>query len=382
VNGSYAAKKTLDDIDISLSMQNSRIHVTNASVSSKSKMVFIPAAVIVSGQDQDVAKKNFDEAKNNVEKTMQQLEFSLEEEEDRQTTLLQQLMDEDGDCDYTGNDDGDYDVKPLQIMNSNPNSNSTTAGGSFPGYLIHIGNKSPAKMSGSNHTMANPMRYDTSNITDIGHAIENMRPPAVRTTVAAAAAATADKADEDEDEDQVQDQDKSPIEIDDEIEDDIKIDLSVIPRPPSERNNYSGGNNRRNNPNIGTFIKIEKSLSEAQEQELAFADEEIRRKKKLNTLTNRMLIEGKEAKQEQRQATTSKNSLEEKNSKKNPKLNLPILSIDTKEILSLSLEAPPLTLDDSPTYSSETLTRAPSPIQRKYEGMVMIKTSKLNLSPR
>ncbi len=126
-----------------------------------------------------------------------------------------------------------------------------------------IGNKSPARMSGKNTTMANPQPYYSANITDIGHAIGIMRMPLNNDN------------DEEIDEQRIEN-------------DQIEKTRSFDPIEPPSRESLKG-------PDTGAILSIKSGLSSSQEGELAFLDEEKRRKHDLSTLRNQMQIQATSA---------------------------------------------------------------------------------------
>ena len=280
----------------------------------------VKSTAIVAAAEAAAEKSQSSVLQRRLQIELRELEEGMQEEEARQGCLLQALMQQQGVHFRQGEDEILGGVTPTLLLGDTPEQQlgalarqlavaprqrplsppvllisapgplgSSTADGYCnsgypsvpPSHLFEahgseafFGNKSPARLtSGSNTTMSNPRRYDTSNITDIGSAIENMRLPRAATESEESAGG-----------------DKAPVHVpvDAEAEDDANgaADSAAGFDPVELWPGAKAGGAQ------GAVLSIRSGLSASQEQEQAFLDEERRRRRNLASLRDKMQMQG------------------------------------------------------------------------------------------
>ncbi len=219
-----------------------------------------------------------------LESELLQLEQGFHYEETRQKALLESYLDEVGErihvpagtCLSLLGDNPEQQLRELTETSERHASSSNrypVVPPSFKMTVEHLGNKAPLHAAGSNTTMSDPRPFHKQNFTDIGIAIENMRPPrndgeedheALPQPGEAQTAALAAKAAEAE-----------PVA-------EVTPSPEFDPTEPFPRD-FKG-------PDSGVVLNIRSGLSSSQQVHLAFLDEEQRRKKDLAHLRDNMAV--------------------------------------------------------------------------------------------
>ena len=270
-----------------------------------------------------------------LENELPQLQQGCYFEETRQKASLESQLNKGGERIHVSllGDNSEQQLRELTETSDRQASSSNrypVVPPSFKVTVEHLGNKAPLYAAGSNTTMSDPRPFDKQNFTDIGIAIENMRPPrddgqegqegqeAPQQLGEAQMGALTAKAGE-----------VDPVAA-------MACSPEFDPTEPLSDRAVKG-------PDSGVVMNIRSNLSSSQQVHLAFLDEEQRRKKDLAQLRNNMTVSATNVPMGAKPVKVSASAVYAEKGKKEIKApNLPQLELtppapsDTTEMFDLS----------------------------------------------